>query len=179
MSLHILVVRKKLSLQYLRNPSKPPDWGNNDANNSGDTWALLDGDTLLFSGPVQTVANLEGLDPGVKFTDTIAPGTFQLRYQVEQRDFQCQPNGLCLCRTMAGDWIDLNSVTPSNPSRWLNHDWEFPRSSGKPAGQDTRVAWSAGCFVQPDLDLRKCNAILAQRGVKPGDMIPGVLEEVE
>jgi hypothetical protein len=136
---------------------------------------MLD-ETPLFWGHVQTVANLEGLDPGVHIYDTIAPGPFKLRFRVDPRDFQCQPNGICNAVTLRGDVIGDDSCTATNKSRWLNHDWEFPKSSGKPAGQDTRVAWSAGCFVQPDLELRQFNAALIAQGVKPGDLIDGILE---
>ena len=176
MSLKIVIIRSRSSLQYLRHPDQPPAWGNNDGANSLDLFTLYSGESVLFSGRVQTVSNLEGLDAGVKFTDTITPGPFQLRFRVDPRDFQCNPNGICNTKTLAGDAIGEDSTTATNKSRWLNHDWEFPRSSGKPPGQDTRVAWSAGCFVQPDLDLLKFNSALFAEGVKPGDLVDGILE---
>jgi hypothetical protein len=176
MSLFIHISRCRLSLQYKRKPDAPSAWDNNDGNNSLDTFTLFDGDTKLFACLAQTVANLEGLSDGVHFYDTVAPGSFQLVYQVDQRDYQCRPNGICNCKTLRGDVVGPDCTTATNKDRWLHHDWEFPRSSGKPAGQDTRVAWSAGCFVVPDLDLRKFNAILENVGVKPGDLISGILE---
>jgi hypothetical protein len=177
MSLKIIVQRASLSLRPLRNPIAGPAWDNNDGNNSLDLLTLFDGDTPLFSCHAQTVANLEGLDPGVHYYDTIAPGPFQLRFRVDPRDFQCQPNGICNTKTLAGDAIGADSTTAANKSRWLNHSWQFPRSSGKPPTEDTRVAWSAGCFVMKDADLIQFNSILAARGVNPGDLIDGILEQ--
>jgi hypothetical protein len=175
-SLRIIVQRSRLSLQPLRDPSKPPAWDNNDGNNSLDLLTLYSDETPLFSCHAQTVANLEGLDPGVHLVDTVAPGPFQLDFQVVPRLFQCKPNGICNAITLAGDRIGADCTTPTNKARWLLHDWEFPSDSGKPAGQDTRVAWSAGCFVVADLDLRKFNFALITAGAKPGDLIDGILE---
>jgi hypothetical protein len=176
MSLKIIVIRSRLSLSYMRDPAKPAAYDNNDGNNSLDQFTLFDGDTPLFSCRAQTVSNLEGLDAGVHYMDTVAPGPFTLDFQVPPRAFQCKPNGICNTKTLAGDIIGADCTTLTNKSRWLNHDWEFPAGSGHPPGQDTRVAWSAGCFVVPDLDLRKFNATLINLGIQPGDLIDGILE---
>ena len=176
----ILIVRRNLlSYQYRRDASKPAAWGNNDANNSLDLLTLYDDTTPLFSCRLQTVSNLEGLDPGVLYQHTLAPGTFQLRFQVPKRAFYCDVNGLCNAKTLGGDTIGPDSVRLGHPDdpRWLNHDWEFPSNTGRPAGQDTRVAWSAGCFVMPDVDLIEFNHYLAQHGVKAGDLVDGILED--
>ena len=174
--LQIRIIRARLSLNPVRDPGKPPAFDNNNGNNSLDLFTVYHGTAVLFSGRVQTVANLEGLDAGVHFYDTIAPGPFQLCYQVVPRLFQCKPNGICNAKTLHGDVIGADSTTATNKSRWLNHDWEFPANSGHPAGEDCFFAWSAGCFVQPDLDLRTCNFLYASNGYKPGDLIDGVLE---
>lgn len=173
MNLKISVYRYRASLQFQSDPAKGNDWHNNDANNSLDLFTLKDEDSgvTLFTCHAQTVANAEGLIAGVHAYDTIAPGPFQLRAFVEPRAFRCQPHGLVNTRTMRGDAIGANSITKTNPSRWLVHDWQDHN------GKDTRVAWSAGCFVLADADLLRLNGEFKARGVKPGDLIDGVLEE--
>jgi hypothetical protein len=182
--LKICVYRYCASLAYQRDPAKGNDWHNNDGNNSLDLFTLKDADSgaTLFTCHVQTVANAEGLIAGVHAYDTIAPGPFQMRAFVEPRLFICQPHGIVNTKTMHGDLIIAeldakgrptvnDSTTARNKSRWLTHDWKDH------SGKDTRVAWSAGCFVLPDEALSRYNAILTQRGVKPFDLIDGVLEE--
>lgn len=171
--LKIIVTRKLASLSYLRDPRSGFDWHNNDANDSLDSFTLQDADTeeTLFSCRAQTVANLEGLDPGVHFYDTLAPGPFRLRAFVDPRAFKCQPHGIVGAVTKHGDQIGDDSTTPANKSRWLMHNWMDHN------GADTRVAWSAGCIVVPDADLDRFNALLSERGVQAGELIEGMLFE--
>lgn len=173
------VIRKKSSYDYKYQLSLNGDWDNQKKNNSQDRLQLLEDDgTLVFDSPSQTIANLETLDAGIHFTDSIAPGTFAIKLFVEQRDFWCQPHGIIRAKTLAGDTIDNNSVTPTNKSRWLVHDWQKHRSAA-PQGTDTSVAWSAGCFVEPDAQLSALNQLLLGRGYKEGDIIDGELVEVD
>lgn len=180
MSPHLVVTRSRLSLQPLRDPSKPPAWDNNDGNNSLDLLALFGEEGVagqsapLFVCRAQTVANLEGLFPGARYFDTMAPGPFQLRAFVEPRQFWCQPHGICNARTLRGDLIGPDSITLTNPNRWLVHDWR--KLKPNPDKQDTRVAWSAGCIVIADSDLDHFGAVLIAQGVNAGDLIGGVLE---
>lgn len=185
--MNIRIIRKTASLNYLRNPDQPFDWHNNDMNNALDSLEVFDDQgNLELRCSVQTVANLEGLDPGVHFYDTIAPGKFSLRYSVDPRAFHCQPFGIVGATTKRGDYIrgdlddsgkptDKDSTTETNPSRWLMHDRKDHN------GLDTRVAWSAGCIVhQDDANLVAINKLCADAGMKPGDLIPCELfEEVE
>jgi len=185
--LTIKVTRWRGSLNYKRDASQPADWGNNDANNSCDTWQVFD-DTgaEVFRSIVQTVSNMEGLDvptaenPAVKFTNTIVPGPFQLKVGLDVLDpraFYGRINGICNTKTMAGDVIGLNSHSDKDQARWLNHDWQ--KHKPNPAGVDCRVAWSAGCFIQPDAALAACGALYEEHGYKPGDLIDGELVEVD
>lgn len=186
MSLLVVVSRKLASLAYLRDPSKPFDWGNNDANNSLDTFEVYQvnsgapsqpiGDPI-FTSRCQTVSNTEGLIPGTRHDHTIAPGSFELQAFVAPRLFYGRIHGLRNCRTIAGDWIGADFVIPGNNNRWLVHDWQKHRDTGGP-GRDTRVAWSAGCFVLPDSDLAKLGELFDTRGVNAGDVIPGILQEM-
>lgn len=114
----------------------------------------------------------------MKLLDTIAPGPFAVRLFVEQRDFWCDPHGIIRAKTLGGEVIGEDSTTPTNKSRWLIHDWQKHRSAA-PKGTDTSVAWSAGCFVELDAKLAELNNILRGRGYKTGDVIEGVLVEVE
>jgi hypothetical protein len=181
-TLTIRVTRDPKSLQYLKNPKKPFAWDNNDNNNSLDLFEILDAGKVIFSCKAQTVANMEGLDvptaesPAIKFSNTIAPGPFRLKVgldKLDPRKFYGRINGICNTKTLAGDVIGDKSTTTKDPARWLNHDWQ--KHKPNPAGVDTRVAWSAGCFIVPDKDLEAEGAIFDKYGYKPGDFIDGVL----
>jgi hypothetical protein len=184
--LKISVYRCRASLEYQRDPNAGFDWHNSDHHNSLDTFSVLDDQTnqIIFSAKAQTVANAEGLIAGVHFYDTIAPGKFQLRAFVDPRAFKCQPHGIVNAITKRGEYIladppgngtpgEDDSTTLTNQSRWLVHDW---RNHANPP-QDTRVAWSAGCFVIADADLDRLNILLHDKGVIPGDLIDGILQE--
>jgi hypothetical protein len=178
------IFRKAASLNFKRDPSAPNDWHNNDGVNSQDILELCDDDEVIFSCPSQTVSNAEGLIKGAHEYDTIAPGKFFIRAFVDPRAFKCQPHGIVGATTKHGDLIrsdvdkhgkptEKDSTTGSNLSRWLVHDWKDHNNPPK----DTRVAWSAGCFVEPDADLVRLNTILLARGVKPYALIPAELFE--
>ena len=173
------VIRKKSSYDYKVKPTVDGDWDNQKQNNSQDRLQLLeDTGELVFDCPSQTVANLETLDDGVHFLDTIAPGPFSIKLFVDPRDFWCQPHGIIRAKTLGGDEIGDDSTTATNQARWLAHDWEKHKSAAA-RGSDTSVAWSAGCFVEPDANLTKLNFLLLSRGYKMGDIIDGELIEVD
>jgi len=185
-NLSIKILRVKKSYEYLRDPSKPFAWDNNDNNNALDQFQVYEGTTLIFTGKVQTVANMTGLDvptkesPAIKFEDTVAVGTFSLKVGLDKLDpraFYGRINGICNTKTLAGDVIGADSTTPKNKARWLNHDRQKHKPS--PAGVDTRVCWSAGCFVFWDQsNLSNLGTLFDQYGYIPGDMITGELVEV-
>ena len=173
------VIRKKSSYDYKNVSTLNGDWDNQKKNNSLDRLQLLeDTGEVIFESISQTIANLETLDAGIHFIDSIAPGSFSIRLFVEQRDVWCEPHGIIRAKTLAGDTIGDDSTTATNKSRWLVHDWEKHRSTA-PKGADTSVAWSAGCFVEPDAKLAELNTLLRARGYKPGDIIDGELVEVD
>lgn len=129
--MQVKVFRKRISLSYLKDPSKPFDWHNNDANNALDVLEVYDdsGERAIVSA-VQTVANMEGLSPGVHFYDTIIPGKFFLRYGVEPRAFRCQPLGIVGATTRNGDFV-MGEVKACRTCQFLN------RTSGKCEGYET------------------------------------------
>ncbi len=176
----VRIVRKKASLQYLKDDSKPFDWHNNDGNNALDVYELYDDySNLVLTSRVQTVSNMEGLDPTVHFYDTIAPGAFFLEYGIAPRSFRCLPLGIIGATTFHGDFIRADdpttpvneeATTVSNASRWLEHDRKGHD------GADTRVCWSAGCIVHwNDDDLVQINKFLAADGIKPHELIRATL----
>lgn len=174
MMLSVKIFRKRSSLAFKRDSGAPNDWHNNDGVNSQDVFELLDGDAVIFSCPAQTVANAEGLIDGVHEYDTLAPGKFQIRTFVEPRAFRCDVHGIVGALTLHGDLIGPDSCTPTNPSRWLIHDWK--NHADPPT--DTRVAWSAGCIVLPDACLETFNGFLRGHGLTHGDHIPAeIIEE--
>jgi len=170
----IKVIRRPESLECKRFPEKPDDWGNNDFHNSLDRIELylgdgLYGDALYWSSEAQTVSNI----PGGVFNETVAEGPFKLKAFVDPRAFYGRIHGICDTYDLAHRYIDMDSVEIADKNRWLMHDWQKPRPN--PAGQWTRVAWSAACFVVKPPDLEEFGTILDQKGIKPGDLIPGVL----
>jgi hypothetical protein len=183
--LSIKVIRYSTSYFYERDTHKPLDWLNNDAHNCEDDYIILDGTKEIFRCKTQTVSNMQGLDspthdsPQIRFVDTIAPGKFQMKLFVEPRSFYGRIHGICDTYTMAGDYIDLNSVSKTNPSRWLRHDDQKHRTDaqGKAVapGTLTRVCWSAACFVAHMADLEREAKVWDDNGSKAGQYVPGEL----
>ena len=172
--LNIRIVRKTASLSYQRTPPEDDLWHTNDFNNSLDEFAIRDDDKVLFVCPVQSVSNMEGLDPTVHFYDTIAPGDFFIKaFRAEQYPTQHygRIHGVVRATTLNGDVINDDSITSKNSSPWLVHDWEKTKGANRP-GQDTRVAWSAGCLVVTDYGLDKIGLYFNQYGIKAGMLVP-------
>lgn len=179
----ITVIRRPESLLFKRWPRKPDDWGNNDDNNSLDHFAFEDdletagGSHLLFECKAQTVSNI----PGGRFLHTLAPGPFQLRLFVDPRAFRGRVHGICNALDLEGQQIDGRSIQPivgkhGEPislDRWLMHDWQ--KHAPAEDGEDTRVAWSAGCIVVPDLDLMRFGMLMDQLGKRADELIDGML----
>ena len=172
--LNILIVRKQISLTYQRTPPADDLWHTNDFSNSLDQFFIKDDDKTLFICPVQSVSNMEGLDPTVHFYDTIAPGDFFVKaFRAEQYPTQHygRIHGVVRATTLNGDSIDDDSVTPKNKSPWLVHDWQKTKGNNL-AGQDTRVAWSAGCLVVTDYGLERLGQFFDQYSIKTGNLVP-------
>jgi hypothetical protein len=177
----IHVYRRPESLHFKRWPDKSDDWGNNDANNSLDRFVYEDdletagGSHLLFECKAQTVSNI----PGGRFENTLAPGPFQLRLFVDPRAFRGRIHGICNASDIEGDTINDKSIQsvqgkhgePISYDRWLMHDWQ--KHAPAPEGEDTRVAWSAGCIVIPDLDLMRFGIIMDELYRLAGELIDG------
>lgn len=175
--LHFTIIRKQLSLQYRKDPSLAGDWANQRVNNSLDDLFLYNDDALLFQCKVQSVSNMESLDPGVNYLDTIASGDFFLkafRALEYPTSHYGRIHGVVGAVTMNGEKINDDSITSSNASPWLCHDWQ--RIKPNPSGVDTSVAWSAGCLVVPDSALAAIGSVFDTYGVKVGDKIAVHLE---
>lgn len=169
----VLVIRRRESYDYMRDPREPPAWGNNDHNNMMDLYLLFVDGVEAMRCLVQTVAN----HPEARFRDTIAPGQFGMRLFVEPRLFSGRIHGIVGARDLEGDWIDFSSVQPNDLARWLEHDTRKPKAKPTDAEvtETTRVAWSAGCIVHHPNDLRRINEILTAAGATQGSVIPAEL----
>jgi hypothetical protein len=167
--------RIKKSHCYQRDSIKPSDWGNNDANNSIDDFIIFNNEIEIFRSKCQTVSNSEGLIDGSKYLDTIDSGPVSIVTDVDRRKFWCRIHGLINAKTIGGEIINGLSVTSTNQSRWLIHDWQKLKPNRQ--WQSTRAAWSAGCFVLKNDDLVRLGEILDNYNVKPGTIIPGQLLE--
>ncbi|MDR2542879.1 MAG: hypothetical protein LBC80_05455 [Treponema sp.] len=174
------VERIKESYNYRANPNLPDSFENNWANNSLDFLILLDDEKEIIRLKCQTVANYcfgEHLGPNhLPHISTIATGEFVIKSFVEPRSFHGEIHAITKTRDKGGRWIDHNAMmTLDNgyqTGRWLIHDkYSFNH------GRDTNYAWSAGCFILSSKDLKTLNLHLKQFGVKPGDLINGVLNE--
>ena len=125
---------------------------------------------------VQSVSNMEGLDPTVRFLDTIAPCSFfvkAFRYKQYPTSHYGRIHGIVGAVTLNGDTINEDSITDFNSSPWLVHDWQRIRPNA--AGVDTRVAWSAGCLVIPDKSLELTGSFFDKYNVQIGQKIPAML----
>jgi hypothetical protein len=175
--MNILVKRSRLSYEYKRYKSRPGSWANNDYNNSLDTFQLFIEDKLAFEASCQSVANMEGLSPGCMFNHTIKPGPFAIKLFVDRRRFNCAIHGIIRAYDFNNEYIDDNSVTPSCKERMLVHDWQSLKP--KPAGLDTRVAWSDGCIILKDEDLVTLNKFFRSSGLNKDDIVECELMEVD
>lgn len=167
--IEIKIYRKKESYNPYKDETKR-DWSLNDANNTLDTYQLLENGEVIFESLCQTVSNSEGIIPGARYLDTIAPGKFFIKLWQDKKKFHCDVHGITLAKTLGGEEVDNNFITPSSSDRWLQHDWQ--KLKPKPAGQDTRVAWSAGCIILPSLEQARLSELLKKKGLKPNDIVP-------
>lgn len=181
------VTRSHLSAQYKRSPPAPDLWHTNDSSNMLDLFALFLDQVAghsapVFTAKVQTCANMEGIIPQARADHTIAPGGFQLKLFVEPRNLYGRIHGIINARTLAGEAIGPASITVSSSDRWLCHDLQKHRTfqdidgwHTNPPNQDTRVAWSDGCFVFRDPDLAELADVFEVYNYGAGDIIDGEL----
>jgi hypothetical protein len=179
--LFIRIYRKNVSYNYKEFPNKPDSWVNNDNNNMRDSLVIFYNEALLFKAKCQSVANI----PGGRFTDTIAPGKFQIKCFVDNRNFYGRIHGIVNAYDLDGQLINEDSVetvkgengAPVNYLRWLMHDTQSLKP--KPPMTLTRVAWSAGCIICYPSDLEAIGRILDAYKVEPGELIDAELVEVD
>ena len=178
--IHIRVERKKQSYDFKADPLKPDSFENNWKNNSHDKIIILDDRIELCYFPCQTVANycfgVNATASTVPWGDTIAPGNFTIQAFVPPRNFHGEIHAITETKDIDGEWIDRDGMQTTRGGfqngRFLIHD----RFSFK-LGTDTHYAWSAGCFILSSANLGLFNQMIKKCGVKPGDLIPGLLIE--
>lgn len=171
--LSVKIVRDPASFNYKKDPEAPGDWHNNDNNNSLDTFEVYDDETLVFSSPAQTIANMEGLDKTSAFSHTVSNGVFTLVTFVDPRSFYGDIHGIANTVNIAGDPIGRSFITGKSALRYLVHDWQ--KKAPIAPGNDTRVAWSDGCFVLPTAKLAELSKILKSFGYRKYDKIDGIV----
>jgi hypothetical protein len=167
--------RNHNSWHYKVNKAIAPSWTNNRANNSLDLFILFDREEAIWHTNCQTISNCEGIIDGARFIDTLVAGKMAIKAFVDPRLFHGRIHGITSARTIAGELVRSDSTTRTNQARWLMHDWQKHKPSGP--GQDTSVAWSAGCVVMPTQALAELGGIFDEHGIKPGDEITGELFE--
>jgi hypothetical protein len=179
--LFVRVYRKKLSYKYKRYSTWPDSWTNNDINNSLDDFILYYNEALLFKAKCQSVANI----PGGRFLDTLAPGKFQIKCFVENRNYYGRIHGIVNAYDLDGQLINENSIetikgsngAPIDFTRWLIHDTQ--KQKPNPPDTLTRVAWSAGCLIMSQSDLEAFNEILDAYKVLPNELLNAEILEVD
>lgn len=177
--LFVRVDRKKLSYEYKRYASLDDSWSNNDKNNMLDDFILFYNEALLFKAKCQSIANI----PNGRFLDTLAPGKFQIKCFVENRNYYGRIHGIINAYDLDGQLINENSIetvkgkngAPIDFTRWLIHDTQ----KQKPNSPNilTRVAWSAGCLIMAPGDLEAFNEILDAYKVIPGELLNAEIVE--
>ncbi|ADX42568.1 hypothetical protein [Tetrasphaera phage TJE1] len=180
---HFRVERKIRSYRFKDDLGGPDSWDgdHNAKNNLQDVGILYNGGQEVFRFPLQTVANM----PGARHTDTVAPGAFSIKWDVERRNFKGPIHGIVGAYDQDGQMIDKDSVQTipgknGAPADWAR--WIFCHSTRKnapaPDGEVTRFAWSAGCFITTPNAQDALYQLGNMRGFVPGDLIPCVLVEV-
>ncbi len=163
----VVVLRKAESHQFMRDASAKPSWTNNDTNNSLDEFTVYVNGQERMHCECQSVSN----HPEGRYRDTIASGPFLIKAFVDPRLFHGRIHGIVCAYDLEGEWIDAQSVQPTDPARWLIHDTQKLKPA--PAGQLTRVAWSSGCIVLPPGGLVALGDIFDQEGVVSGTLVQG------
>ena len=179
--LNIQIKRNVKSYDFMQNPKEKGSFANNWKNNSIDSFILRDDKAVIFECKCQTVANYcfgaMATADTVEYGDTIAPGEFVVKTFVESRSFHGDIHGITRTKDLDGQWINHDAMQTTKGGfqngRFLIHD----RFSFK-TGEDTRYAWSAGCFILSSGDLKTFNSFLFDYNVQPGELISGILEEV-
>jgi len=180
MALSISITRLYSSLDFILDQAKAATFDNYRGHNMEDSFSILDGDKLVLAVKVQTVANMQDLEKGAAFLHTIEPGEFFIRAFVPQRQFYGDIHGIVGAKTMAGELIDYNSITATNPYRWLVHDTqkkrEYPDGSKFGPGIAVRSAWSDGCFIMTQASLTAVSAAFKKHGIKKDQLVPTILK---
>jgi hypothetical protein len=177
--LFVRVDRKKLSYEYKRYMSLDDSWSNNDKNNMLDDFILFYNEALLFKAKCQSIANI----PNGRFLDTLAPGKFQIKCFVENRNYYGRIHGIVNAYDLDGQLINENSIetvkgkngAPVDFTRWLIHDMQ--KQKPNPPNILTRVAWSAGCLIMSPSDLEAFNEILDAYKVISGELLNAEIAE--
>ena len=181
-NLRILVERKKTSYQFKADMNSPDSWDgdHNAQHNMEDHVQLLDGDNPIWEAWAQTVANC----PGVDHRNTIAPGSFAVKWNVQRNLFKGHIHGIILALTQGGQFVDSDSIAPIPGEEGTSTDarWIFAHSTRKldpaPVGELTRYAWSAGCTIVSPEAQDDLYEVGVKAGLVDGDEIPGTLVEV-
>lgn len=176
------VYRKKLSYDYKFNLKKN-DYNNNIKNNSLDKMVLfyleklnenvIKENYLIEIPNVQTVSN----HPHFDHFDTIAAGPFSVELFVTPRKFHGLIHGIIDAIDIEGQKIDHWSMQVENgyqKGRWLIHDkWSFEKQ------RDLNFSYSGGCFISSSENQKKLNNKFKKLKFQKGDILPGLLVEVD
>ncbi len=178
----VLIQRKKSSYDFKNDPSRPDSFQNNWKNNTQDTLKLMYKRQFIFSCPAQTVANycFGKMKPrtGEKDSDTVSTGVFTLRCFADPRNFEGDVHEITSSYDNNGEVINHKAMQVDDngyqTGRWLIHN-----RYSKRLGRDTNFGWSAGCFVLSSPDLEEFGRVLRDYGVKEGDLIRGLVREID
>ncbi|MBQ0111950.1 MAG: hypothetical protein KBT03_02360 [Bacteroidales bacterium] len=180
--LNIVIERKKSSYDYKINEKAESSFSNNWNHNSEDWFVLFDDKAEIMRVRCQSVANYNWGEYATadtcEYGDTIHEGYFKVKCFVEPRGFHGEIHGIVETKDIDGQWIGRDSMQTTKDGfqngRWLIHD-RFSKKLGK----DSNYAWSAGCIILSELDLKAFNSLLKVFEVKPGDIISGEIVEVD
>ena len=177
------ISRDRDSYNFKKNIGSPDSWeGDHNAQyNMIDTAFLYKNNNLIWWAKTQTVANM----PFARHEDTIVPGKFYIKWNIPRRLFKGHIHGIVGAFDQEGQQVDENSVqsipgkngAPIDWTRWIAFHSTL-KNDPAPYGEETRFAWSAGCFIVSPEKQAELWLIGQEEGFTTGLLIPCELYEI-
>ena len=172
--LEFIARRYAASWNFLIDPKVPASWMNNKGHMMEDVLLLICDHKEVFASRIQSVANMQGIEPNRHAHNSLQLGVFTVEAFVEKRVFYGDIHGIRNAKNIWGNAIGGNCCLDGSDMRYLIHDDQ--RKKPDPPGKKYSGAWSDGCLIMPLEKLQELSKVLRQLGVSKSTLIPGRLE---